>query len=135
MEYFSHNEIEKVTFDAFFDSIPRSNLLQASYYGDAKGRVENLDIRRFLVKGPNEPVAIYLALIKKLPALGHTVRINRGPIFLKESQNKIENVFRSFHDEWFIKKGFHILMVPFLYDNSLTAGRLCEPDYSIGMIT
>ena len=130
VETLTHKEIGKGEFESRFNGIARSNLLQAAYYGDAKAKVENFKVRRFIINGTDGPAAIYQALLLKLPLLGTVARINRGPLFLGDDEKSAGPILRSLHDEWCDKNGCYIQLAPFLPDAESVSKMMSEVGFA-----
>lgn len=67
-----------------FCKIQKTNLLQTWAYGDAKVSAGNWVIERWIIYTQDEPVALLQVLKKNILGLWSVVRINRGPLWLKE---------------------------------------------------
>lgn len=95
-------KIKQISFSAWEKLWPLSrndNLLQSWFYGVAKKNSEKLEILYFSISKEDKDIALVQLLIKKFPILGKLARLNRGPIFLinqnqKESAEDLENILK-----------------------------------------
>ena len=71
--------------------VEKSNLLQSWEYGDAKAASESIIPMRFVVESNNgDAIAIAQVLTKSIPVFGGVARLNRGPLFIKKSNQMSE---------------------------------------------
>lgn len=95
-------EIKQISFSEWEKLWPLSkndNLLQSWFYGIAKENSEKLEVLYFSISKEDNEIALVQLLVKKLPILGKLARLNRGPIFLinqnqKESIKDLENILK-----------------------------------------
>lgn len=69
--------------------VGRSNLLQSWAYGEAKSKTSNWKVRRIVICQCNKPVA-FTQILEKRFAFLKLVRVNRGPLFLEDSQPELQ---------------------------------------------
>ena len=111
-----HKTIDRGTYEELFARCSRSNLLQSAVYGEAKRQVEHYDVERKAVMEGGVPVAIYQALVKRLPVLGTVARINRGPLYPGDgaalSNQAKAQVCRTLYEEWVEKERTFLQIAP-----------------------
>ncbi len=61
-----------------------SNLLQSWFYGQSKSESDGFETINLAISDSEEDIALVMALKKKIPLFGSIIRINRGPIFLRD---------------------------------------------------
>jgi Acetyltransferase (GNAT) domain len=76
----SWNIDDRRDWDAHFNRVPRSNLLQSWAYGEAKRRAERFHVRRGALHHQGQVLGIVQALERRF-GLARLVRINRGPLW------------------------------------------------------
>ncbi|MFQ5842448.1 MAG: GNAT family N-acetyltransferase, partial [Thermodesulfobacteriota bacterium] len=96
------DQIDRTEWERMLVLAGKSNLLQSWAYGEAKEKAEGWKAKRGLVLKEGQPVAILQALEKKWPIGGCVVRINRGPLWLREpeSDREISTVFTLIRRLW-----------------------------------
>ena len=83
---FIAREIAQDEWDTLWPQVKKSNLLQSWEYGDAKAATESWSPVRLVVENINgDAIAIAQILIRTIPIFGGVARLNRGPLFLKDS--------------------------------------------------
>jgi lipid II:glycine glycyltransferase (peptidoglycan interpeptide bridge formation enzyme) len=117
-----HKTIGRETYEELFARCSQSNLLQSAVYGEAKRQVEHYDVVRKAVLKGGVPVAIYQALVKRLPLLGTVVRINRGPLYPGDGtapgDEAKAQVCRALYEEWVEKERAFLQIAPDLPDTA-----------------
>lgn len=75
-------EIDRATWDARWNSISFSPLLQSWEYGEAQRHAKRVKVHRFLLQDEKKgPIGLVQVLVLSLPFVGGVARINRGPVF------------------------------------------------------
>lgn len=77
-------EADRLQWQNWFGRIGQSNLLQEWEYGDAKARTDGWHVERRVFRLGDEPIAIVQCLRKRIAGFLTVVRINRGPLELRE---------------------------------------------------
>ncbi|MEN6318257.1 MAG: peptidoglycan bridge formation glycyltransferase FemA/FemB family protein [Syntrophaceae bacterium] len=117
-----HKAIDTKTYEEYYRQCPQSSLLQSAVYGEAKHLVEGFQIERKVVTDGDNPIAIYQVLMKSLPFVGKVARINRGPLFFRNELSTVDDLkqlYRSFYEEWIIKRGFFLQMAPNVLEDTM----------------
>jgi len=82
-------KIEFIEWEEKWQKCRHVNLLQSWQYGDAKQTVENWVAHRFIILDENKnEIALTQILVKRIPFLGSIARINRGPIIIRQNEEK-----------------------------------------------
>jgi hypothetical protein len=78
-------ETDRETWNRHWLEASQPPLTQSWEYGEAKARADHLRVGRFLIQCEGRPAALLQVLHRSLPVLGGVARINRGPVWLAES--------------------------------------------------
>jgi dTDP-4-amino-4,6-dideoxygalactose transaminase len=91
----------------------RSNLLQSWQYGEAKRILAGWKTKRGVFYKDGEPVALVQLLQKKIAGITVISRINRGPVFLRELDQKEQaDVYKLLADLAIGLRGFILSIAP-----------------------
>lgn len=79
---------DHTTWNEYWLKVRQAPLLQSWEYGEAKSQAQHFRTHRFLLQNETqEVVGLVQALVYSLPVIGGVARINRGPVFVSDSQH------------------------------------------------
>ncbi len=132
----------------YFKKCHKANILQCWQYGNAKEQTSRWNAVRFLIL--NEKgcvVGLVQALMIKIPIIGGIVRVNRGPILVKnfpshEIETETLNMISALLDEFQNRRWWLVQIAPEIKESELEASylkrlglnRLASPFYSSGLL-
>lgn len=98
----------------YFQKIPKSNLLQSWAYGEAKVASGKWVAERWAIYRQDEPVALLQVLKRNILGLWTVVRINRGPLWLKEELSLMNKAatYRMIHQKYSWRKRCLLFLSP-----------------------
>lgn len=105
---------DKPLWQKYYRQIAKSNLLQSWAYGEAKVASGKWVAERWIIYRQDEPVALLQVLKRNILGLWTIVRINRGPLWLKEELSLMTKaaVYRMIHQKYPWRKRCLLFLSP-----------------------
>tara|TARA_A100000164_G_C21928641_1_gene784421 strand:+ start:952 stop:3060 length:2109 start_codon:yes stop_codon:yes gene_type:complete len=111
-------KVKKSDWDKNFKLISQNNLLQSWDYGEFKNKFEKFEIFRGIILDSEKKI-IGLVQILSRSFLGlHIIRLNRGPLFIKNNEVLSNKVIRKIKNSFKKKRTFLMSFAPELNFNS-----------------